>query len=44
MRSCVPDVAAAIAECTEKGVRYVVMCLNSFTNQPYCDLPECFAG
>ncbi len=25
-------------------VRYVVMCLNSFTEQPYCDLPECFAG
>ena len=20
------------------------MCLNSFTQQPYCDLPECFAG
>jgi hypothetical protein len=29
---------------TSKGVRYVVMCLNSFTRQPYCDLPECFAG
>jgi hypothetical protein len=26
------------------GVRYVAMCLNSFTSQPYCDLPECFAG
>jgi hypothetical protein len=26
------------------GVRYVVMSLNSFTRQPYCDLPECFAG
>src|ERR1041385_7052758 len=25
-------------------VRYVVMSLNSFTEQPYCDLPECFAG
>jgi hypothetical protein len=25
-------------------VRYVVMSLNSFTAQPYCDLPECFAG
>lgn len=24
--------------------RYVVMLLNSFTQQPYCDLPECFAG
>jgi hypothetical protein len=33
-----------IAKCTEKGVRYVVMCLNSYTEQPYCDLPECFAG
>jgi hypothetical protein len=32
------------ARCSEKRVRYVVMCLNSYTNQPYCDLPECFAG
>lgn len=30
--------------CLEKGVRYVVMSINSFTQQPYCDLPECFAG
>lgn len=28
----------------ERGARYVVMVLNSFTQQPYCDLPECFAG
>jgi len=28
----------------EKDVRYVIMCINSFTRQPYCDLPECFAG
>jgi hypothetical protein len=28
----------------EVKVRYVVMSLNSFTEQPYCDLPECFAG
>lgn len=33
-----------IARCLERKVRYVVMCLNSFTQQPYCDLPECFAG
>jgi hypothetical protein len=33
-----------IAKCLERNVRYVVMCLNSFTQQPYCDLPECFAG
>lgn len=26
------------------GGRYVVMSLYSFTNQPYCDLPECYAG
>lgn len=25
-------------------IRYVLMSLNSFTAQPYCDLPECFAG
>lgn len=28
----------------QSGGRYVVMVLNSFTQQPYCDLPECFAG
>lgn len=28
----------------EKGARYIVMTLNSYTQQPYCDLPECFAG
>lgn len=33
-----------MAKCLEQKVRFVVMCLNSFTQQPYCDLPECFAG
>ena len=28
----------------EKNVRYIVMSINSFTAQPFCDLPECFAG
>jgi len=28
----------------EQGIRYVVMTLNSYTQQPFCDLPECFAG
>lgn len=28
----------------EKGIRYVVTSINSYTEQPYCDLPECFAG
>lgn len=32
------------AKLLEKGARYVVMSVNSFTSQPYCDLPECFAG
>jgi len=27
-----------------KNARYVVMVVNSFTSQPYKDLPECFAG
>ncbi|MBP2002266.1 hypothetical protein J2Z69_003338 [Paenibacillus shirakamiensis] len=26
------------------GGRYVVATLHSFTNQPYCNLPECFMG
>ena len=25
-------------------VRYIMMMINSYTRQPYCDLPECFAG
>jgi hypothetical protein len=28
----------------EKGVRYVVGSINSYTSQAFCDLPECFAG
>ncbi len=27
-----------------RGVRFVVMCINSYSGQAYCDLPECFAG
>lgn len=30
--------------CAQHGVRYIVMTVNSYTEQPYCDLPECFAG
>ncbi len=33
-----------LARCAEGKVRYVVMSLSSYTQQPYCDLPECFAG
>lgn len=28
----------------DRGIHYLVMSINSFTSQPYCDLPECFAG
>jgi ankyrin repeat protein/stress response protein SCP2 len=34
------DRAAFLAQ----GVRYVLMVINSYTEQPFCDLPECFAG
>lgn len=27
-----------------RDARYVMMVVSSFTAQPYCDLPECFAG
>lgn len=33
-----------VSRTRKAGVRYVVMSINSFTMQPYCDLPECFAG
>lgn len=33
-----------LARCAERLVRYVVMVLNSYTEQPYRELPECFAG
>ncbi|CAM4474529.1 Cytoplasmic protein [Paenibacillus typhae] len=33
-----------IPSIVEYGGRYVVASLNAFTEQPYCDLPECFAG
>jgi hypothetical protein len=32
------------AKLRAKNVRFVVMSINSFTTQPFCDLPECFAG
>jgi len=28
----------------ERGVRYVAMTLGGYTPQPFCDLPECYAG
>ena len=33
-----------ISKCLQQGIRYVMMSVNSYTNQPYCDLPICFAG
>lgn len=27
-----------------RRIRYLVMCVNAFTHQAFCDLPECFAG
>lgn len=34
----------SISRCREQDIRYIAMIVNSFTQQPYCDLPECFAG
>lgn len=34
------DIGKFIAQ----GIRYVLMSINSYTQQPYCDLPMCFAG
>ncbi|BAV97752.1 TerD family protein [Lysobacter enzymogenes] len=28
----------------ERGIGYVAVSIHSYTEQPYCDLPECFAG
>lgn len=33
-----------VKKAKEEGVRYVIMVLNSYSEQPYCDLPICFAG
>ena len=33
-----------IKKLKERGIRYIQMSLYSYTNQPYKDLPECFAG
>jgi len=33
-----------VKKCLEYGVRYIVMCVNSYTEQSFCELPECFAG
>lgn len=34
----------SLKACQFKKVRYILMTVNSYTQQPYCDLPECFAG
>jgi hypothetical protein len=44
-----PDGASEFIDLTldnlrRQSIRYVVMSLNSYTVQPFCDLPECFAG
>ncbi|MED2010633.1 TerD family protein [Brevibacillus borstelensis] len=33
-----------IPSIVDYGGRYIVAALHSFTDQPYCDLPECFVG
>ena len=33
-----------IPSIVQYGGRYIVATLHSFTNQPYCNLPECFMG
>ncbi|RJE86270.1 cytoplasmic protein [Paenibacillus sp. 1011MAR3C5] len=33
-----------IPSIVEQGGRYVIATLQSYTDQPYCDLPECFVG
>ena len=33
-----------LQRCRKAGVRYVVMSVNNYTQQAFCDLPECFAG
>ncbi len=33
-----------ISQVLKQGIRYILMNVNSYTQQPYCDLPICFAG
>lgn len=33
-----------IEQFLKSGAKYIVMSINSYTEQPFCDLPECFAG
>lgn len=33
-----------LKKCIESGHRYIIMTINSYTQQPFHDLPECFAG
>jgi stress response protein SCP2 len=34
----------SVSHLRERGVKYVMMAVNSFTDQPFFELPECFAG
>lgn len=33
-----------LARMEARGIRYIAMTLGGYTPQPFCDLPECFAG
>lgn len=33
-----------MSKCLKQGIRYIVMSINSYTKQAYCNLPICFAG
>jgi hypothetical protein len=43
-KGAVEFIDLSLTKVLERGGRYIVMGLYSFTQQPYCDLPECFAG
>jgi len=34
----------SLSKVLQSNGRYIVMCINSYTQHKYCDLPECFAG
>lgn len=34
----------SLSRCLQSDIFYIVMVITSYSGQPYCDLPECFAG
>ena len=43
-KGAIECVSVDVEKAKKNNVKYAVVCVNSFTNNPFCDLPECYVG